>query len=81
MGHKIILVNIDDWEVLYVDGNIYIEGHRITKQELVKAMKDYSTFNVEFKFLNDIGANWVEDNAGFPGHINDIPTSYWSQNG
>lgn len=43
---KILIINSDDWSGLYIDNELYTEGHQIERCELVEAMKKANSFDV-----------------------------------
>jgi len=66
MESKIIIVIADDWEGLYVNGRLIEEGHKVKRSELIQTMKEFNTFNVEEKWLNNEGIEVVESLGSMP---------------
>ena len=62
---KIHLVSGDDWEGLYINGNLVTEGHQITNEELLEILGvDFNTS------LADI--DWLEERGSFPEKLTDV---------
>jgi hypothetical protein len=76
MGSRLILLSADDWEGLFIDGELIDEGHEIRRTELVKAMKTYSTFDVKFEYFSIEGQEWLEERGSFPMNFCDIPEEF-----
>ncbi|OPH61892.1 hypothetical protein BC351_01225 [Paenibacillus ferrarius] len=80
MGEKVLtLVSGDDWEGLYYDGKLIEEEHTIQRKTLVDQMKHYTTFNVEFKTINSVGMEWLQDEGSLPVYLDHINNDYFEQ--
>ncbi|MEK4006438.1 hypothetical protein [Paenibacillus sp. FSL H3-0333] len=60
MENKFIIVSLDDWEGLYYKDELISEGHEISRERLVRLMKQHKVWDVEFEYLNQEGENIVQ---------------------
>lgn len=72
--NNIIKISADDWEVIYVDGEIFAEGHKIGNKEWFVLGQTYNCIEFdkikEYYFDNDA----MEKIAyNFSKYIEDIP--------
>lgn len=63
MENKFIIVNLDDWEGLYYNGKLIADDHEIRRESLVRLMKQYLVFDVEFEYLNEEGERIVKESG------------------
>lgn len=65
-----VLVQIDDWQVLYINGKKYIEAHRIDIRDIVEACG----FNLEIRSLD--GTDFEEQVKwdGVPDLLEEVPS-------
>jgi hypothetical protein len=71
---KIVYIGAEDWEVLYVDGLMFAEGHHINEQywfELGQMYPNYKYNDIKKYYFDE---NKVEKlNWDFPEKLEDIP--------
>lgn len=54
-GLQIDIVRLDDWEGLYVDGELFYEGHEIGYNRLLQCVED----NNEYDFTMSHNIHWL----------------------
>lgn len=59
---KYALVHGDDWEGLYIDGQLQMEGHHIRLEELLKVL------GVEMEFIEP-DQDWIEEHGRLPDKL------------
>lgn len=60
-----IVSNQDDWEALYLNGKLVIEGHRLSAEDIL------NTLDVQ-KYYYNVSSEWTYDNS-LPDNLSDIP--------
>lgn len=71
---EITIVSIDDWQGLYVDGQLMSEGHRITFYDLLQAVP---ALPITERALDgtDLDRHMSETGVGFPAKLKDVPSA------
>lgn len=64
-----------DWCGIYVDGQLYTEGHSITVWEWLDIVENQSTFKTQNL---EVDGDWLEEGGSFPQSFSDIPSEYLS---
>ena len=64
MNKKITLVNLDDWEAIYIDGKKALDGHSIRITELLDLLGiDYKELEITDEFMKKTEeTGYVPDN-------------------
>lgn len=62
---KITLVSGDDWQGLYIDGKLAIEGHSVSVEDVLLMLD----INHETLFAND---NWLDVEGYLPEDLKDV---------
>lgn len=75
--YKITHVSADDWEGVYVDGELVKEGHEVSLKEFTELLKEHNTHDVVFIFFNDYGCEGVAETGSLPENFNDIPPQFY----
>lgn len=70
-GYKLVLVNGDDWEGIYINGELFYEGHSIPTDVMVDVIMSNKFFTSYVSASVD--SEWLEDNGGLPLYLKDIP--------
>ena len=64
-----------DWCGIYVDGQLYTEGHSIAVLEWLDIVENQSTFKTQNL---EVEGDWLEEGGSFPQSFSDIPSEYLS---
>jgi hypothetical protein len=73
--NEIVVVCADDWQGLYVNGNLVNEDHKIRIGDLASCTP---IGTVTIKYLNDKGCEWLENKGSFPSNLlSKIPKKYF----
>lgn len=67
--NEVIFVFCDDWQAIYINGELKIEGHEITAWDALKLNLQWSTLKEV-----EVDQEWAEID-GFPERYNEIPKS------
>lgn len=71
------IVKAEDWEGLYVDGNLCTEGHHIESEDILECIKEIVTTCEgisDFEYvITYVSSKWMEDVCSFPTLICNIP--------
>ena len=70
--NKFDFIHIDDWELLYLDGQLKEQGHKIRVQEILPWVNTFQPFNIRLYETTEYGFKWFQDN-GMPIDFYDIP--------
>jgi hypothetical protein len=71
MGNKLIFVQTDDWEVLYVNGKLNSENHRMQAGDWLELLIDFKCFATVETFWVD--EDYMHDLGNFPDRFSDLP--------
>ena len=63
---NIVIVNADDWEGLYIDGDLKTEGHSLSLQNVLDILKIHTTFRY------DVDYEWLEEIGRLPKSLSDV---------
>lgn len=63
---EVLLVSGDDWEGIYVDGKIHVQGHQVRLEDFARI------FGIELKHKG-VGSGWLYDEGHLPYNLEDIP--------
>ena len=81
--NKAILIDADDWEGLFINGELKAEGH--TLNEGVERIKyffkladqhDFNLKELQYANANNDGENYLFKYGGFPNLLNDFDGMY-----
>lgn len=61
----VVFVTADDWEGLYIDGQLVTEGHEVRRSELLRIL------GIPHKELN-ADADWLAERGCFPTQLLDV---------
>jgi hypothetical protein len=83
MKNQAIILEADDWEGLFINGELVQEGHLLNegKSRLVYFVKLSKTYNFDLEkikefLIEDYDERYLEDNGGFPKNINELRGTY-----
>lgn len=75
--HEMIIVSVDngEWQVMYVDGDMYLEDHSLSEMHFVSAIREYKNFETVERY--EISEDDVEAflSEQFPYGFHEIPIS------
>lgn len=63
---KIIFVCADDWEGIYVDGELKAEGHSLTKHDILTAVGQTNYISIE------ADEEWLDKECYLPLNLKDV---------
>ena len=73
-------VVVDDWQGLYINGDLKIEGHEISMYQAIHIVAKYcldtNKVRIEKIYLNQ---EWVEDNGNLPNKFSEIPQEMFEE--
>lgn len=62
---KIVIVNGDDWQGIYINGKLYYEGHSIPNHIVLEALDaPYET--------TECDSNWLEECGNLPKNLEEV---------
>lgn len=75
---KVFLLTSDDWEGIYVDGDLVYESHNITPMQLLEfATKlHFSSEDVKDAYIDDIDDEIAQRTGCFPKKLSDLKGDY-----
>lgn len=73
---KFIFVSTDDWEGIYIDGELEYEGHQVPTSVWLSFIDDYRDYAVESYWVNE---EYMHDMGNFPDEFEDIPKEVLSK--
>jgi len=66
MRKKLVLVtNYDDWEGLYIDGKLVLEGHRVRRDEM------FTMLGIDYTEV-EAAEGWLESRGTLPKNLSDV---------
>jgi len=66
MRKKLVLVtNYDDWEGLYIDGELVLEGHRVRRDEM------FTMLGIDYTEV-EAAEGWLESRGTLPKNLSDV---------
>lgn len=69
---EITFVKADDWEGLFVDGVLYIEGHQIRVEDVLDMLVESGQV-VDSYESKEVAYAWLEEEGGvFPSSLNRV---------
>jgi len=69
---RVEILQSDDWEGLYIDGALIIEGHRLPASQVLAVVAPLLRFDTA---LLQADEEWLEDAGSFPLLLRDAKTS------
>lgn len=72
MEDKIVQIICDDWIAIYIDGELYAEGHEIQPEEMLKIGQKYPTARCKTIYINELEQETLEL-WSFPEDLNKLP--------
>ncbi|RWH49571.1 MAG: hypothetical protein E5V72_02010 [Mesorhizobium sp.] len=67
---KIVYARGDDWEGLYIDGELETQGHSISLSELLDIIKEKGVIETAETRMVDL--NWLGDHGTLPNNIEEV---------
>lgn len=67
---QVTLVRVDDWEALYVDGEVQLQNHSIDANQVLDILAEHMLINHESFWVD---GDWVESQGWMPENLEDIP--------
>jgi len=65
MKKLVLVTNYDDWEGLYIDGELVLEGHRVRRDEIFEKLGiDYTEV--------EAAEGWLESRGSLPQKLSDV---------
>lgn len=68
-GCEVKICRVNDWEGLYIDNEIAIQGHRLDVGEVLNCLKDVGNINFSVEWCNE---HQIEELGGFPHYYTDL---------
>jgi hypothetical protein len=68
----LIIVSTDDWEGIYLDGELIYEDHRIHNYVWIELIKEHGAFSKEVENYW-VDEDYMCDFGNFPNRFKDIP--------
>ena len=65
MKRLVLVTNYDDWEGLYVDGELVLEGHQIRKEEM------FTILGINYTEV-ETAEGWLESRGKLPKKLSDV---------
>lgn len=66
---KLVLVRGDDWEGIYVDGNLLTEGHSIEVMDAVQLAVTHRVTEYETQWAD---LTWLHDEGNLPRRLDEV---------
>lgn len=71
-GPDFVVVSIDDWQALFVNGEKVMEGHQLSLEETVNyVLKEQGMKPVVFKYGTPEFENYCQESGSFPDVLPD----------
>lgn len=67
---KVTFVTLDDWQALYIDGELYDQNHSLGEGSVLSALSEYGLFELDAFEVNEAYAE-----IGLPETAEEIPES------
>jgi hypothetical protein len=81
--NKAILINADDWEGLFINGELKEEGHTLNQgNERIKyffklaEQYDFDLKGLQYASVNDDGEEYLDDWGSFPKSLSEFEGKY-----
>lgn len=74
--NKIDIVSTGNWEVMYVNGEMVVEGHSLSANDFLYVINKYKNFSKSDSYYIDSDIVEEELNCDFPDNFYDIPNEY-----
>ncbi len=59
LTRKVVIVQCEDWEGLYIDGELKEENHELSAHDIVSAFtKDYGSIFLDSKTMDSVGCSF-----------------------
>lgn len=65
MKRLVLVTNYDDWEGLYIDGVLVLEGHKIRKDEM------FTVLGINYTEV-ETAEGWLESRGTLPRNLSDV---------
>lgn len=72
--NKLVIIECDDWQGLYVNGYLETESHRIRFKDIAELTP---ISDIRIFYLNDEGINQTEECGNLPSELSDIPSDWF----
>ena len=66
---ELVLVLADDWQGIYLDGILELEGHTIMLDDVLNIV---NINNVKYGGLFHVEQNWIEIEGSLPANLNNV---------
>ena len=66
IGKNIVFICADDWEGMYINGELIAEGHSIEKNTVLTAL------SIEFKEYWTVDEKWLTDRGRLPDYLSEV---------
>jgi len=78
---RIVILEVDDWQGMYDNGELVDEGHTLAEGDLLYMLKEsekrgFTTKDVEIHWLTSDGERWMNDIGRFPGLLSEVPAQF-----
>lgn len=79
---KVLILESDDWNGLYINGNLIDEGHTLGEGDsilyLLEKSEDYGfdSSDVKVKFIEDVDDEYLNKFGSFPSDITELKGDY-----
>ena len=68
---KVVYAQADDWEGLFINGQLITEDHKLKPRDIQSILKDNNALGVEMEFKN-VDLDWMYDIGSFPSNIDEV---------
>ena len=72
MSNNLILVIAENWEGVYINDDLVMEGHRIDHMDWLKLINKYKSMSATYIEFNDDVQEWLEDNGTLPTEYSNL---------
>lgn len=79
--YRVVILKADDWEGLFVDGELISEDHHLGSGDLVFLLKKaeelkFKSSDIVVKYVTDNDYGYLEQSGNFPQLLSDLKDVY-----
>jgi len=72
-----IILCVDDWEGLYVDGELISEGHNLSEpNDWIRWTREFDLEGIKYIYLEDEDYDYVADSGSMLSNLSDYKGNY-----
>lgn len=68
----IIIAQANDWEGIYIDGVLQLEGHHISNRALAEFIADGVSQGADRVVFRQVNYTWMHENGELPLYVTDV---------